>query len=130
VSAIGRWSAVGAVLAAVLSLATWRGGDGASATPTLDGRDVFAVKGCASCHDSPDTRARVGGFPSLADAQAWADERKPEMEAAAYLAESIAAPGAFRSPAFTGANGPTDAMPTLRLTTAEIDALVTYLLED
>ena len=70
------------------------------------------------------------GIPSLADAAAWADDRRTNLGAQDYLTESIAAPGVFISPVFQpGQSGPTTAMPQLRLSSEEIDALVAYLLE-
>ena len=68
------------------------------------------------------------GFPSLADAPAWAGERRQGMTAEEYLRESIASPGAFISPAFRPGGGPTTGMPQLRLAADEIDALVEFLL--
>jgi hypothetical protein len=50
------------------------------------------------------------------------------MTAEDYLAESMANPAAFISPAFVGGSGPSTAMPRLALSAAEIDALVGYLL--
>lgn len=84
-------------------------------------------KGCASCHNGPQTTARMPVAPSLADVAAWAGERKPGLSAAAYLTESIFNPPVFVPPAFVQ-NGPTE-MPSLNLTDEEVDALVAYLLE-
>lgn len=83
-------------------------------------------KGCASCHDGPQTTARVPVAPSLADVAEWASERKPGVSAADYVKESIVNPPAFTSPELRQ-NGPV-AMPSLWLTEAEVDALVSYLL--
>ena len=95
--------------------------------PALDGATLFATKGCASCHTGPDSRAVMGEFPDLSAAPEWAADRRPGMDAATYLSESIREPWAFISPEFVP-NGPTTGMPALGVTDAEIDALVAYLL--
>ncbi len=83
-------------------------------------------KGCASCHDGPQTTAGVPVAPSLADVAEWAGQRKPGVSAGDYVKESIVNPPAFISPEFLP-NGPV-AMPFLALTEAEVNTLVTYLL--
>lgn len=131
-SRLGAWSAVGALAFALLTAATWNvGGSSSSAGVGPDGRQLFVVKGCATCHAGPDTAGASGpGFPSLRDASEWAGTRRPGMTAEDYLTESIAAPGAFVAPGFLpGPAGPTTAMPQIRLTSDEIDALVAYLLQ-
>jgi hypothetical protein len=50
------------------------------------------------------------------------------MSAEDYVAESVRTPGAFISPAFQPIGGPTEAMPLLDVSDAELDALVRYLL--
>ena len=128
-TAFGRWAAVAAVALGGVTVATWSRAEGhTEVSPKLDGAALFVAKGCSTCHTGPDTSAVIGVAPSLRAAPAWADDRKPGMNAATYLAESMAAPGAFISPAFTGGAGPTTGMPQLRLTAAEVDALVAYLL--
>ena len=128
-SRFGRWAAVAAIVLGAVTVATWsRGERDAGASPNPNGAALFVAKGCSTCHTGPDTHAPFDAFPSLQDAPAWAGDRKPRMSAAAYLAESMATPGAFISPAFRGGAGPTTGMPQLRLTTHEIDALVAYLL--
>lgn len=94
----------------------------------LAGIDVFRAKGCAQCHQGPGTGPVADGFPGLDRAWEWAGSRRPGMSAEAYIRESIVSPEAFRSPAFTNAVGPTVGMPGLRLTNAEIDAIVAFLL--
>lgn len=60
----------------------------------------------------------------------WASDRRTGLNAAEYLAESIVAPNASVSPEFRpGPAGPTNAMPQLRITADELDALVAYLLQ-
>jgi cytochrome c1 len=94
-----------------------------------EGAALFRAKGCASCHDGPDTTALVrGAFPSLADAPAWAADRRLPMSAADYLRQSIREPSAFTSPAYHPGSGATTAMPTLGLSDAEVEAVVAYLL--
>jgi cytochrome c551/c552 len=120
--------AVGVVglVAAALSIVAWKP-DSAASTSGHDGLDLFMRKGCASCHNGPQTSARVAVAPSLADVAEWAGDRKPGFSAAQYVHESIINPPAFISPGFIQ-TGPVE-MPSLNLTDAEIDALVTYLLE-
>jgi mono/diheme cytochrome c family protein len=112
------------LVAAALSVTAWQEETPVSASPR-DGADLFMRKGCASCHDGPQSTARMGEVgPSLADAEEWAGERLPGINARDYVRESIRNPTAFRSPeARDGA-----AMPSLNLSEAEIDALVEYLL--
>lgn len=92
------------------------------------GAVLFQAKGCSSCHEGPDSPARIGGFPSLKDVASFAGTRRAGLSAAAYVAESIREPWAFISPAFRPSGGPTTAMPALAVSDAEVDALVAYLL--
>ncbi len=135
-SAIGRACAIGAVVLALVTIATWNRGEHAAvanappvASVAADGAQLFRAKGCASCHDGPDSTAQFVDFPSLAHAPSWAGDRRDGVTAAEYIAQSIRDPNAFISPAWTG-GGPTTAMPQLGLTDAEIAAVVTYLLGD
>lgn len=112
--------------ATALSIAAWRP-NAAASTSDQEGLNLFLRKGCASCHNGPQTAARVPVAPSLANVGEWAEQRKPGFSAAEYVHESIISPTAFISPAFVPA-GPVE-MPSLNLTEAEVDALVTYLLE-
>jgi mono/diheme cytochrome c family protein len=102
----------------------------ASTVVSLDGAMLFHAKGCAACHDGPDSSALIGsGFPSLADASTWAVDRRPSLTAVEYLSESIREPWAFMSPKFSpGSSGPTNAMPALQVSEAEVSAIVEYLL--
>lgn len=104
-----------------------RGGRGWRGT-TLDGATLFRVKGCAGCHDGPDSTALIDGPPNLSDAESWAADRT-ELPASDYLAESIRSPGAFISPEYRPDGGPLEGMPTLAVSEEEIDALVAYLLD-
>lgn len=130
---VGRIAAAIAITLMMLTVAVWSrtttSSDGADGTDlAADGAQLFQAKGCASCHDGPESSAAIGGFPPLVDATAWAGERRPGLSAADYLAESMRTPAAFISPAFSSAVGPTTAMPDLNLDESEIAALVTYLL--
>lgn len=126
---LGHACALGAVVLAVVTIAAWDNGSSPVSSATrVDGAELFHAKGCAGCHDGPDSAASIGGIPSLRGANGWAGERRAEMTARAYLAESINEPGVFISPAFTGGNGPAIAMPNLTVTSDEVDALIDYLL--
>jgi mono/diheme cytochrome c family protein len=135
VSPIGRLCAIGALVLAVVTIATWDRGDGEAIAdgPTTvetlagDGAQLFRAKGCATCHDGPDGRAAFDEFPSLAAAPSWAGDRRAGLSAEDYIAQSIRDPGAFISPAWIG-GGPTTAMPQLGLDETEIAAIVDYLL--
>ena len=134
-SSIGRLCAIGAVVLAVITVATWNRdeeeavavGPAVDGAAAVDGAQLFQAKGCAGCHAGPDSRPWFDEFPSLADAPSWAGGRRTGLSAAEYIAESIREPGAFISPAwFEG--GPVTEMPQLALTEAEIAAIVDYLL--
>ena len=134
-SPIGRLCAIGAVVLAVVTIATWDRSEGEAVadgptTPVAgaDGVQLFRAKGCASCHDGPDGDAGFDEFPSLAAAPSWAGDRRPGLSAAEYIAQSIRDPGAFISPAWVGGGAVTE-MPQLGLTGAEIAAIVEYLLD-
>ena len=120
--------AVGVVglAATLLSIAAWRP-DSVASTSGGEGLDLFLRKGCASCHNGPQTTARVAVAPSLDNVGEWAAERKPGLSAAEYVHESIINPPVFISPGFDQI-GPVE-MPSLNLTDAEVDALVSYLLD-
>ncbi len=125
-----RLFAVASLLAAFGSVVAWQHEPVSTAAATsADGAALFQAKGCASCHHGPDSSALSGeSFPSLADVSTWAGERRSDLSAEQYLTESIREPGAFRSPMFSPAGGPTMAMPVLELTDVEVDAIVEYLL--
>ena len=132
-SRAGRLAALAAIVATAASVVGWQTTSTVSAGtdhgPPPDGAALFTAKGCATCHDGPDTTAHFVAFPSLRNAPEWAGNRRPGMSAADYVAESIRTPSAFISPAFVGFGGPTSAMPDLAVTDAEVDALVDYLLQ-
>lgn len=128
---VGRLAAVIAVALTVLTIATWNESTQSTVgvEPALDGAMLFKAKGCASCHNGPDSNPSFSVGPPLIGASDWAGGRRPGMSAADYLAESMRTPSAFISPAFTGGQGPMTGMPDLNLSEAEIAALVAYLLE-
>jgi cytochrome c1 len=120
-----------AIAASVVLWTTDRGGGSGTAVPAapaLDGASLFQAKGCAGCHNGPDSAAAVSGPPDLRDASSWAGERVPGMTATEYITQSIRDPIAVISPAYTPDGGPTTGMPTLALSDAEVETLVDYLL--
>jgi cytochrome c1 len=130
--------AVGAGVAVIASVVVWTtdrdGGQPSAASvttaagPALDGASLFRAKGCAGCHNGPDSAAAVSGPPDLQNASSWAGERVPGMPAEEYITQSIRDPIAVISPAYTPDGGPTTGMPTLALSDAEVEELVDYLL--
>lgn len=128
-STLGGACAVAAVMLAATTVAVWDDGPAqVSGGAGVSGHELFQTKGCAGCHDGPDSTALAGGFPSLIGADEWAGDRRPGMSADEYLTESIVEPSVFTSPAFTGGVRPTNGMPNLTLTPDEVDELVAYLL--
>ena len=135
-SPIGRACAIAAVVLAAVTIATWdRGQQEASADAPAgsvaagggEGAQLFRAKGCATCHDGPDSIAQFVDFPSLANAPSWAGDRRAGLSAEDYISQSIRDPGAFISPAWVG-GGATTAKPQLGLDQAEIAAIIDYLL--
>ena len=92
------------------------------ATAAVDGATLFRLKGCAQCHDGPDSTAVAAVGPPLVGAATWAGTRRPGLDAEAYVRESIRTPDAFAA-----ASSPFE-MPTLALTDEEVDRLVDYVL--
>jgi hypothetical protein len=118
VAAVGLLAAGAGIFAAGAASTT------APTTDAIDGAGLFVAKGCASCHDGPETTSMLDVGPSLAAASTWASARRAGMDAEAYLTESITSPSAFTSPASTlGA-----AMPEIAVTSDEVDLLVEHLL--
>jgi cytochrome c551/c552 len=119
-----------AVVAAVLSFASAalrpQPGD---ATSAADGATLFRLKGCAACHDGPDSTSPIDAGPSLAAVPSWAGDRVDGMNAEQYVEQSLRNPSAFISPDFVAIGGPGGSMPLLQLSDEEIDTLVGYLLE-
>jgi hypothetical protein len=105
-------------------------GDTATADGTaLDGATLFAAKGCAWCHDSARGPAVIGGAPDLTDVATWGGDRRPGLDAAAYIVESVREPTAVISPAWRSNGGPNSGMPSLAVSDPELDAIVAFLLE-
>jgi mono/diheme cytochrome c family protein len=117
------------------SVVAWRGEptradpvETATGGVAVDGAALFHAKGCASCHRSAITEPFVDGFPDLTDISAWGGTRRPGLDAAAYIRQSVREPTAFLSPVWRGAGGPTTGMPSLAVSDAELDAIVSFLL--
>jgi mono/diheme cytochrome c family protein len=107
---------------AVATALTWSGSGRTPllAAPLGDGPALFAAKGCIGCHVGPDGAGQgisLVGVPS----------RVPNLDRADYIRQSITRPGAVISPG--GATSPVP-MPTLAVSTAEVEALVSYLVAD
>ncbi|MET0146836.1 MAG: c-type cytochrome [Ilumatobacteraceae bacterium] len=125
VATVGLALCIGGAAAALGRVGPSRAAPVAGSTAAgLDGAQLFAAKGCATCHAGPGSTAMAGVGPSLAEAARWAGTRRPGMDAATYLGDSMRDPGGFRSPASTSSA----VMPVLTLTDDEIDRLVEHLL--
>ena len=113
---------VGLILAIpLLILAACSGGSerDPNASPAEHGERLFRTEGCSACHSTGPSKI-VG--PGLAGIAETAATRKPELDADAYLVESITSPGAFV------VNGFSNVMPSYTsLSTENIDDLVAYL---
>ncbi len=90
-----------------------------------EGKRIFNAAGCGSCHALADVGTAGNTGPRLDDLRAAARTRKPELSSEQYVKESIVAPNALIVAGF-----PRGLMPAYgdRLTEAEVDALVEYLL--
>lgn len=100
---------------------------GLEALPAAEGRVLFLAKGCNACHALEGFPGRSAVGPDLSGLAAVADSRRPGMSAEAYVRESIREPQAFIAPGF---GGRFVEMPALPLTDAEVEALVSFLLEE
>lgn len=94
----------------------------ADASLVARGRSLFSAKGCVGCH-TKEQQAIVQVGPALTGLRDRAAERRPGLDAIAYVRESIRTPAAFIVPGYGNA-----AMPDLRLRDDEIDAIAAYLL--
>ena len=92
------------------------------ATGALTGAQVFRAKGCAGCHDGPESTAPVPVAPDLGQLRDNAPRRVAHLDAVAYVRQSVHSPQAFVVPGFD------TVMPTLPVSDEELDALVRYLL--
>jgi len=84
---------------------------------------LFATKGCIGCHTHasfPNARMQVG--PNLTGLPDRAATRVADLDARAYVRQSLRDPGAYRVPGYQVA------MPDLHLSDAEIEALTAFLL--
>ncbi|HEU5287786.1 MAG TPA: cytochrome c [Candidatus Limnocylindria bacterium] len=86
------------------------------------GRSLFSAKGCVACH-TKEQQAIVQVGPALTGLRDRAAERRPGLDAVAYVRESIRTPAAFIVPGYGNA-----AMPDLALRDEDIDAIAAYLL--
>jgi mono/diheme cytochrome c family protein len=93
----------------------------------VDGRTLFQRKGCIGCHSvsAAGLKSQMGFAPELSALAQVAAKRRPPLTADAYVRESIRLPQAYRVPGFSDFD-----MPTLPVSDAELDALVTFLLGD
>lgn len=96
--------------------------------PTLEptaaaGRQVFRTH-CASCHAVDGDRVVVG--PSLDGLASRAGGRVEDLDAEAYIYQSITAPNEYVVDGFTGGAMPQNF--AVDLTSEEVNQLVTYLL--
>jgi cytochrome c1 len=115
-------------LAALTGLAWTRESGTASPVgpPPVDGPALFHAKGCATCHDGPDSRSEFEIGPDLRNLPSVAGSRQPGLDATAYVERSITSPQSFVVPGFDHVGIGT--MPALALSSREVDALVAYLL--
>lgn len=86
------------------------------------GRSLFSAKGCVACH-TKEQQAIVQVGPALTGLRDRAAERRPGLDAVAYVRESIRTPAAFIVPGYGNA-----AMPDLALRDEDIDGIAAYLL--
>jgi cytochrome c oxidase subunit 2 len=91
---------------------------------TTDGQRVFLTAGCTGCHsiNGVSETAQIG--PNLTDLSERAANRVEGLTAEQYVRQSILEPQAHI------VEGYGELMPTLPLGTAELDALVEFLLSE
>ena len=82
-------------------------------TVVATGRDLFLAKGCAVCHDGPDTESQFDAAPDLGELPRVAATRQAGLGAADYVRRSITSPDSFTVPGF-GSEG-MGSMPALAL---------------
>jgi cytochrome c551/c552 len=95
----------------------------ASSVTAERGALLFAVKGCIGCHMHaalPSARMQVG--PDLTRLAGRAASSVAGLDAAAYVAQSLREPGAYRAAGYTAV------MPDLHLSDADIESLSAFLL--
>ena len=119
---------LGALLILILTLAACGGSE--SASGDFDGEELFAQSvlagnaGCITCHSLEPDRVLVG--PSLAGIATRADSRVPGLAAADYIRTSILEPASYVVDGY--AEGQMRDVWADSLSTAEVDALIDYLL--
>jgi hypothetical protein len=132
-------AAVAALVLGGSAAVAWTSGDAGSggevpaqaaagAAAVVDGAAAFRAKGCATCHNGPDSTAQFGVGPNLAGLASRAGERREGLSAREYVVESILAPDAYTVPGYA-TSGEMSGMPMLNVSSAEVDALVSYLLD-
>jgi mono/diheme cytochrome c family protein len=89
------------------------------------GAQLFAAQGCVACHVIKGQGGTVG--PELSTIGTVAATRKPGMDAAAYIHESIVSPNAFVTQGYQPGLMPQTFGQAL--SSEQIDQLVNYLLE-
>jgi hypothetical protein len=125
--------ALALILAAGAAFA-WRDGpagepvEAAPAAAAVGGVTLFQAKGCAWCHRTATNEPFVEGMPDLTGIAEWGGTRRPGLDAAAYLAESVREPSAFESPVWHADGRPTSGMPSLVVSDAELAAITDHLL--
>ena len=117
--------AAGALAAGAGLLTLDRGGGATAPASAPDGAALFQNKGCATCHDGPDSAAPVEVGPPLDEVASFAASRIAGTSAAEYVRLSVLAPQSFISPVVPNREV---LMPTLPVAPEELDALVAYLL--
>jgi cytochrome c oxidase subunit 2 len=91
----------------------------------LDGEALFRIKGCSGCHLGPGIGEGVSVGPPLLGLSLVAAERREGMTAEEYVRQSMLEPQAF----VVAGYGVDIQMPTLPLTEDEVDAIVSFLLQ-
>jgi cytochrome c551/c552 len=90
----------------------------------IDGRTVFLTKGCTGCHSLAGVSNEGFVGPNLTALADRAGNRVEGLSAEEYVRQSVLDPQAY----IVDGYGPQ--MPVLPVDTAELDALVEYLLGD
>lgn len=117
-------------LAAVCVVA-WSSGDDGDPSPSAStvvatGADLFRAKGCATCHDGPDTESTFDVGPDLTELALVAPSREPGLSPEDYVRRSITNPDYVIVPGYN--EDGMSSMPALPISAAEVEALVEYLL--
>lgn len=90
---------------------------------SVEGQTVFLTKGCTGCHSRADVSEGFVG-PDLTALANRAGDRVEGLSAEAYVRQSVLDPQAYI------VDGYGEQMPVLPVNTAELDALVEFLLSD